>query len=203
MRQLAAEIPGEQAATFLQDLNEWATLNPEKSLKQFVAARPAAAAETLAATIGGVGATVGLTSAIERTARVTAKMVERRKEAARAKANGAFLDEIASATAQSKTAKRAPDAIADLVQQLGEDSGVDQVYLPAEAVRSYMQSDGYAGDLDAWRTQIDEADATGGDLVLPVGELTRLATTPGWEIAQERYPPVGRRHVIARSRDVQ
>src|SRR3546814_10071095 len=30
MRQLAAEIPGEQAATVLQDLNEWATLNPDK-----------------------------------------------------------------------------------------------------------------------------------------------------------------------------
>lgn len=108
-------------------------------------------------------------------------MVLRISEANRAMHNGAFLDEIATATAQSKTAQRSPEAIADLVQQLGEDGGVDQVYLPAEAVRSYMQSDGYAGDLDGWRAQIDEAEATGGDLVLPVGELTRLATTPGWE----------------------
>jgi hypothetical protein len=108
-------------------------------------------------------------------------MVSRISDANSAMHGGTFLNEIATATAQSKTAKRAPDAIADLVQQLGEDNGVDQVYLPAEAVRSYMQSDGYAGDLDGWRVQIDEAEATGGDLVLPVGELTRLATTPGWE----------------------
>lgn len=108
-------------------------------------------------------------------------MVSRISDANSAMHGGTFLDEIAATTTESKTAQRAPDAIADLVQQLGEDSGVDQVYLPAEAVRSYMQSDGYAGDLDGWRVQIDEAEATGGDLVLPVGELTRLATTPGWE----------------------
>ena len=108
-------------------------------------------------------------------------MVTRISDANRAINDGRFLDDIAAATAESKTAKRSPDAIADLVQKLGEDSGVEQVYLPAEAIMSYMQSDSYAGDLDAWRAQIDEADATGGDLVLPVGELTRLAATPGWE----------------------
>lgn len=108
-------------------------------------------------------------------------MVTRISEANRAMHDGAFLDDVAEATAQSKTAQRSPDAIADLVQQLGEDGGVDQVYLPAEAVRSYMQSDSYGGDLDGWRAQIDEAEATGGDLVLPVGELTRLTATPGWE----------------------
>lgn len=114
-------------------------------------------------------------------ARPIRAMVSRISDANRAMHDGQFLDEIAEATAQSKTSQRSPAAIADLVQQLGEDGGVDQVYLPAEAVRSYMQSDSYAGDLDGWRAQIDEAEATGGDLVLPVGELTRLATTPGWE----------------------
>ncbi len=181
VRQLAAEVPGEQAATFLQDLNEWATINPDQTVAQFVAERPLRAAETFVATAGGVGATLGVSVAAERTMRVTGEIMDRRRQARQAQAQGQFLDEIANATSQSKTAQRSPDAIADLVQQLGEDSGVDQVYLPAEAVRSYMQSDGYAGDLDGWRTQIDEADATGGDLVLPVGELTRLSTTPGWE----------------------
>ncbi|KQN09825.1 acetyltransferase [Sphingobium sp. Leaf26] len=181
LRQLVAEIPGEQAATFLQDLNEWATINPDKTLAQFVSERPIRAAETLVSTVGGVGATTGVTLAAARTVRIAADMVDQRRQAAEARASGQFLDEIAEAVAQSKTAQRSPDAIADLVQQLGEDGGVDQVYLPAEAVRSYMQSDSYAGDLDGWRVQIDEAEATGGDLVLPVGELTRLATTPGWE----------------------
>lgn len=186
MRQLAAEIPGEQAATFLQDLNEWATLNPDKTLRQFVAERPAAAAETLVATIGGVGATVGLTTAAERTARVTAKVLERRQDADRAQANGAFLDQVAEAAAKSKLAGRSPDALADLAQQLGEDTGNDRVFIPAEAVMTYLQSDGYSGEFDSFRDAVDEAYATGGDVVLPMGEVTaRIANTPAWAALRE------------------
>lgn len=120
-------------------------------------------------------------------------MVSRISEANRAMHNGAFLDEVADAAAQSKTSQRSPDAIADLVQQLGEDSGVEEVYIPAEAVRSYMQSDMYVGDLDAWRAQIDEAEITGGDLVLPVGEVTRLSQSAGWETlkSEMRLSPGG------------
>lgn len=186
MRQLAAEIPGEQAATFLQDLNEWATLNPDKTLRQFVAERPAAAAETLVATIGGVGAAVGLTTAAERTARVTAKVLERRQDADRAQANGAFLDQVAEAAAKSKLAGRSPDALADLAQQLGEDTGNDRVFIPAEAVMTYLQSDGYSGEFDSFRDAVDEAYATGGDVVLPMGEVTaRIANTPAWAALRE------------------
>ena len=180
MNQLLAEIPGEQAATFMQDLNEWATLNPDKTLSQFVAERPAAAVETLVATIGGVGTTVGITTAAERTARVTGKVIERQQEASRAKAGGAFLDQIADAASKSNMPRRDPDAVADLVQQLGEETGNDRVFIPAEALQAYEQSDGYSGEFDAYRDAIDEAYATGGDWVVPVGEITKLANTPAW-----------------------
>jgi hypothetical protein len=181
MRQLAAEVPGEQAATLLQDLNQWATLNPEKSLSQFVAERPAAAAETLAATIGGVGATVGLTSAVERTTRVTAKVLERRQEASQAQENSAFLGNVADAAAKSKLTGRAPDALADLAQQLGDETGNDRVFIPADALRAYEQSEGYSGEFDSFRDAVDEAYATGGDIVLPIGEVTaRISNTPAW-----------------------
>lgn len=180
MRQLAAEVRGEQAATFLQDLNEWATLNPDKTLTEFVNERPIAAAETLVATLGGVGTTVGLTTAVERTARVTAEVLDRRQQASQARAAGAMLDGIAEATAKAKTTKRSPDAIADLVQQLGDDTGADRVFLPGEAINAYMQSDGYSGEFDSYRDAVDEAIATGGYLVLPVGDLTRIVSTPAW-----------------------
>lgn len=192
-RQLVPEVLGEQAATILQDLNETATLHPEKTLGDYISERPAAAVDTLIATLAGMGTTVAVTKAAEATARGGEKLLARRRDAAEARVNGAFLDEIAQATTQSKTATRAPDAIADLVQQLGEDSGVEEVYIPAEAVRSYMQSDMYVGDLDAWRTQIDEAEITGGDLVLPVGEVTRLSQSAGWETlkSEMRLSPGG------------
>lgn len=180
MRQLTAEVPQEQVATFLQDLNEWATLNPDKSLREFVAERPAAAMETAVATIGGVGTTVAVTTAAERTTRIAADVLDRRQEATRARANGAFLDEVAAATGQAKTTGRSPDAVADLVQQLGDDTGADRVFIDAQALRSYEQSDGYSGEFDSFRDAVDEAYATGGDLVLPIGEITKLASTPAW-----------------------
>lgn len=63
-RQLAAEIPGEQVATLLQDANEWAHLNPEKTLSEFGAERPDAAAQTLIATVvGTVGQSAGAMAA--------------------------------------------------------------------------------------------------------------------------------------------
>ena len=185
MRQLAAEIPGEQAATVLQDLNEWATLNPDKTIREFIAERPAAAAETLAATIGGVGTTVAVTKAAERTARIAGDMIDRRQQAERASLNAAFLEQVADATGKAKTMGRSPDAVADLVQQLGDDTGADRVFIPAEALRAYEQSDGYSGEFDSFRDAVDEAYATGGDLVLPVGELTRIANTPAWSALKD------------------
>lgn len=185
IRQLAAEIPGEQAATFLQDLNEWATLNPDKTVADFMKERPAAAAETLVATVGGVGATVGLTTATERTARIISDAADKRQQAAMARANGTFLDEVASAAAKAKTGARDPEALSDLIQQLGDDTGTDRVFIPGDAVNSYMQSDGYSGEFDSYRDAIDEALATGGDVVLPVGDLARIANTPAWGALKE------------------
>lgn len=180
MRQLTAEVPQEQVATFLQDLNEWATLNPDKTLQQFVAERPAASLETAVATIGGVGTTVAVTTAAERTTRIAADVLDRRQEAARARANDAFLDQVADATGKAKTTGRSPDAVADLVQQLGDDTGADRVFISSDALRAYEQSDGYSGEFDSFRDAVDEAYATGGDLVLPIGEVTRLANTSAW-----------------------
>ncbi|OAN56921.1 acetyltransferase [Sphingobium sp. TCM1] len=185
IRQLAAEIPGEQAATFLQDLNEWATLNPDKSVADFMKERPAAAAETLVATVGGVGATVGLTTATERTARIISDAADKRQQAAMARANGTFLDDVAEAAAKAKTGTRDPEALSDLIQQLGDDTGTDRVFIPGDAVNSYMQSDGYSGEFDGYRDAIDEALATGGDVVLPVGDLARIANTPAWGALKE------------------
>lgn len=60
-RQLASEIPGEQVATALQDLNDWATLNPDEPFSTYIESRPGAAAHTLVATIvGTLGQTAGV-----------------------------------------------------------------------------------------------------------------------------------------------
>jgi len=50
LHNLKLELPGEQAATVLQDAIDQATLHPEKTWSQYLAERPAAAYQTLVAT---------------------------------------------------------------------------------------------------------------------------------------------------------
>lgn len=59
LHQIATEVPTEQAATILQDLNEWATLTPERPLGDYLRERPSAAAETLVATIAATAVQTG------------------------------------------------------------------------------------------------------------------------------------------------
>jgi len=64
--QLKKEIPNEQLATILQDLNEWAVLNPNKPFSDYAAERPSAALQTLIATIVGTGGNVVVGKAIQK-----------------------------------------------------------------------------------------------------------------------------------------
>ena len=59
LHQIATEVPTEQAATVLQDLNEWATLTPERPIGDYLRERPSAAAETLVATIAATALQTG------------------------------------------------------------------------------------------------------------------------------------------------
>lgn len=183
INQLVAEIPGEQAATFLQDLNEWATLNPEKTLSQFVAERPMAAAETLVQTIGGVGATVALTKAAERTVDATVKVGEKVAASRRAKREGAFLDDLAKASEGSKLKERDTEAFREMIRALADENDVKSIYISGEALREYAQSESFdaEGPLSRWSAEIEEAAALGGDVVMPIEEaMTILPGTPAW-----------------------
>ena len=71
MAQLVEELPNEQVATFLQDLNEWAVLpaNREKPLMGFLEERPSAAAQTFVATLTATIGQTGALSVVDRLAR--------------------------------------------------------------------------------------------------------------------------------------
>lgn len=77
MHQLASEIPGEEIATLFQDLNDWATLHPDKPFSDYLAARPSAAAQTLVATVVGSVATGGVAKGVDAVAHKTVTMAER------------------------------------------------------------------------------------------------------------------------------
>ena len=132
LNNLMAEMPQEQAATALQDLNEWMALNPEKPFADYIAARPGAVISTAIATAVGSTVTVGTVEGANKLVRRAASLAERRRAAAQARADGEFLDGLAKGVTESKVAKRDRPALAAFLQKLAGSSPVEHVYIPAE-----------------------------------------------------------------------
>lgn len=192
----AAEVPGEQLATVLQDMNEWAVLpeNKDKPFSEYLAARPSAAAQTLIATLIGAGGNV----VIADTARTAIdRMLDIQRGAQQGEATGQNLQQLFALAAQSRLRERAPDTFQGLVQELADEPGG----VPAEVrfdARTLAGEDGTGGVLNqeqlaaipSIQAQIGEALATGGEVVVPIGELMQLADS-GVEKALIEHARVG------------
>ena len=195
--QLATEIPGEQLATLLQDLNEWSTLNPEKAFKDYLAERPSAAVQTLVATIVGVGGQVSVVKGLEALAQPGAQRIEEGgPQAASASVMQTIMEsalqmrlkgvqfEMAERDAQaitaltdlvknSKLAQRDPVAFEQFVKQASEDSPVQDVYIDAKIFAQAAQDAGITAEQlpEGVREQLGEAFARGGDVRIPISEF--------------------------------
>jgi hypothetical protein len=185
MRQAATEIPGEQIATVLQDMNEWAVLpqNAGKPFSTYLADRPSAAAKTLIATVVGVGAQSGVMKAIQ-TAADSALGVERQAQAAQDTATK--VEALAATAAESKLRERDPISFRDFVQRLAESSGAKEaptdLYIDAHALANTLNQAGIglaqlAEVAPTVASQMKpEGLVPGSDIRLPVAEL--LAAAP-------------------------
>lgn len=131
---LGREFLTEQAATHAQDAVDTAIANPDKTWGEYLAERPDAAYKTALATLVTSGALAGVN-------RIASKMQQRADSMMEAHAGAMLLDGLEKAARSSKTAQRDPDAFAALAQQLGEEAGVDRVFIPAEAVVAYLTAD--------------------------------------------------------------
>lgn len=186
---LAQEMTGEQVATVVQDLTDWAYLpeNRSKTVADYLNTRPAAAVQTALGVIGSVGATHSIIGASQRATDASVKVAGRIQDVRQAKAERGFLDQAAKAADTSKLKQRDPEAFRALVRAQAEDAGSDTVFVPGEAVRAYKQSDGYDADQDPFDPRNwQEADATGGDLVMPIEDfLTDVVGTPAWDAIKD------------------
>ncbi|HEX8421183.1 MAG TPA: hypothetical protein VF638_14350 [Sphingomonas sp.] len=183
-KNMGAEQVGEQTATALQDFNEWALLDQSKgkTFGEYLKERPEAAARTALAVAATVGSTNVAIAGAEKTVDVVNRVMDARRGAA-------TLDGIMTQAANSKLRGRDPEAFRQFVEQAAENHPAEHVYLPAEAVETYMQSEGFAdedGFFEGLRDQLDEARATGGDVVVPLSDVaSRLAGTPAWEALKD------------------
>lgn len=196
--QMAAEVPGEQIATVLQDLNEWAVLpeNQDKPFSAYIAERPDAAVQTLVATVVGVGGQVSVVKGIEAllasvnpqeptgeagaagqsltdVLQVSVQVQTRMAQAELAERDAQALTQLADVVQQGKLAGRDPTAFQEFAQRVAESSPVQDVYINAQTFAQMAQDAGVTEQQipEGIREQLPEALATGGDIRIPIAEF--------------------------------
>ena len=170
MEYMIKEQGGEQIATALQDMNEWAVLpeNQGKSFGDYLRARPSAALQTAIATAVGGGAQVTLMKG--------AGMVINRAEYAAAKAQqaeaqAALLDQLNKVAQASSLQKRDADTFGALAEQQAAEYGAsDTVYIDGNALMQSGLAQQVAQVSPAVAAQVQEAAATGGLVAIPTSE---------------------------------
>lgn len=178
-RQMVAEVPGEQVATVLQDLNEWAVINPEKPFSDYLAERPSAAAQTLIATLVGTG---GQISVIKGADLAIQQVTGRMRQAEQDDARAAVVDQINQLAAASLVIGRDADTFERFVEQAAEDGPVQDVYLQADVLMQSGIAEQLAQVSPSVAEQLQTAAETGGTIRIPVAEYA--ARIAGSEFAQ-------------------
>lgn len=181
-KQLALEIPGEQIATVLQDMNEWAVLpeNKDKPFRDYIAERPDAAAQTLVATIVGTGGNVVVAKGIESAAR---RLAGDAYEAGVAEQSADQLQAAMQTAAQSMLRQRNPEEFRALMQRMAENTegAPQEVYLDAEVLNQLPQ-DVLQALPENVLGQLAEALAANGTVAIPVADVLTIA--PGTPLEQ-------------------
>ena len=180
VKQMALEIPGEQVATILQDLNEWAVLNPGKPFSEYLEERPNAAAQTLIATIVGTGGNVAIVKGIDAAAR---KLAGNAYESGVADAEAKRLNDALQAAQQSQLRDLNPDQFRSLVQQMADqtEGAPKEIYVDGD-VLNQLAPEALAQLPQAVRDQIPQAAAIGDVVAIPMGDV--LTVAPGTVLEQ-------------------
>lgn len=177
--QLKGEVVGEQVATVLQDLNEWAVLNPEKPFSSYLEERPSAAAQTLVATIVGAGGNVAVVKGIET---VVNRAVNGSRQIQEAERTSAGLQTALQAAAASKLRERNPETFKQLVQTMAEESGGDMSSVFIDAQTLAQTGVNVAEVFPSAAEQMDAALAANGSVEVSIAEV--LTAVPGTPLEQ-------------------
>lgn len=175
-RQLALEIPGEQIATVLQDMNEWAVINPQRTFRDYLADRPSAAAETLIATIVGTGGNVALAKTVDT---ALTGFVQEQLRQTDAGQQAVLFEQQLQAAMQSKLRERDPEQFREAVAAMTQATGNDTIYVDA-AVLNQMPREVLA-QLTGVEEQLADALATNGVVELKLADVLTVAPGTGLE----------------------
>jgi hypothetical protein len=174
MYELAKEVPGEMAATLWQNFNEWANINPDKTVGEFLAEQPEALAETIVATLVGGTTQIGAVKGVER---VIGRAAAEQDKAQQAERFGQTVEQLAALMAASKLRERAPESFNAFMSQLAESGETpSELYIDAEVLANTLNQSAITIEqlrafAPAAAAQL-EAHVPGADVRVPVAELT-------------------------------
>ena len=187
-KQIGLEVPGEQIATALQDLNEWAVMNPEKTFGDYIAARPDAAIQTLVATVIGTGGNVAVSKALgtlmdAQTQKEYNDLFNAQRDA---QERAAKLQDVMATAAGSKLRELSPETFREHVQAAadGQDGAPKSVHIDGQVLLQTLQSAGIteeqlAQSMPSVVSQLADAAVANSTVEIPIGELaTALPGTP-------------------------
>ena len=156
---------GEQVATHVQDLNEWAVLHPEKTFGDYLNERPNAAIQTALATAFSGSGQVALMKGVE---------VMARRNEARVQASDAtfeLLGKLNEMAAASKVLQRDAETFEQHVAMVAENGPApDAVFISAQTLQQSGIAEQLAQVSPAVAEQFQTALETGGDVRIPIGE---------------------------------
>jgi hypothetical protein len=174
--QLVREIPGEQAATVLQDLTEWATLNPEKSFNTYLEERPSAALQTLVATTVGVGGSTVIATSLEK---ATTAYANKADQAERSEKLADVIANMNRLSAANKVRTRDAETFSEWINQVTEDNPIQNVYISAETLKQSGLDKQLQEIAPEIAEQVETAAAMGRDVQIPIADyMTKIAPTP-------------------------
>lgn len=176
--ELFKEIPGEIGATLWQNFNEWANVNPDKPVGDFIAEQPEAIAQTIIATLVGGTTQIGAVKALEK---ITTGGQQRAAAAQQAEQHAQVLETMQTTMQASTILQHSPETLTAYAQSLVED-GAPNVYVDStKLVEAGIDLQALAQLVPSIAAQLDQVQS-GGDLVIPTAEL--LAGTIGSEFSQ-------------------
>ena len=158
------EQGGEQIATHLQDLNEWAVLHPDKTLEDYLRERPNAAFQTALSTAFASGAQAGVIRSVQ----VAANLYQGKQHQAEQAAQ--LVQGINQVAVASKVAQRSPEDFAAFAQAVAEENDSGTFYIDANVLLQTGIAEQVAQLSPAVAEQLQEAAQTGGQIAIPAGE---------------------------------
>lgn len=169
------EVPSEMATTVVQSFDEYANINPNKPVGEWLSQLPDELAQTVIATLVGGSAISASAKAVQKTMQIASY---RQQEAQDAESGAGFIETLNKFIGASTTLQRDPETFERFIEQATENGPVENIYINAQTLQQSGIAEQLAQVSPAIAEQFQTAIETGGDIRIPVAEYaSKIAPT--------------------------